>query len=105
LKSEVDVLTINEREVIEIVNKEKGMSIIFIPIGASEVGKVVTEVDVGQKLKKGDEIGYFTYGGSDIWVSFNNVIKVEWDEDLVQYRKKGIETFVNCNVQLGRRIK
>jgi phosphatidylserine decarboxylase len=36
----------------------------LIPIGMAEVSSCVVTVKEGQKVKKGDQIGYFQFGGS-----------------------------------------
>ncbi|KAJ3127196.1 hypothetical protein HK098_006648 [Nowakowskiella sp. JEL0407] len=75
LESDVNVLTENERGVV-VVDGDV-CSYCFVSIGASEVGSCVTMVNSGDVVKKGDEIGYFQYGGSDIIVLFNK--PVNWD--------------------------
>jgi phosphatidylserine decarboxylase len=41
-----------------------------IPIGITEISSVTIEVAIGQKLAKGDELGYFSYGGSSLCLVF-----------------------------------
>jgi len=41
-----------------------------IPIGITEVSSVRFEVDIGQRVRKGTELGYFSYGGSSLCVVF-----------------------------------
>lgn len=41
-----------------------------IPIGITEVSSVRFEVEVGQRVRKGTELGYFSYGGSSLCVVF-----------------------------------
>lgn len=41
-----------------------------IPIGITEVSSVRFEVEVGQRVRKGTELGYFSYGGSSLGVVF-----------------------------------
>ncbi|MFD9823906.1 phophatidylserine decarboxylase associated domain-containing protein [Streptomyces violascens] len=36
----------------------------LVPIGMSEVSSITITVNEGQEVKKGDELGYFSYGGS-----------------------------------------
>ncbi|WHM40737.1 phosphatidylserine decarboxylase family protein [Streptomyces sp. BPTC-684] len=42
----------------------------LVPVGMSEVSSVTITANQGQEVKKGDEIGYFSYGGSDIVMVF-----------------------------------
>lgn len=41
-----------------------------IPIGITEISSVTINVKVGAKLKKGDELGWFSYGGSAMALVF-----------------------------------
>lgn len=41
-----------------------------IPIGITEISSVMIEVKPGQRVKKGDELGYFSYGGSTLAIVF-----------------------------------
>ncbi len=42
----------------------------IIPIGMAQVSSVHMELEAGQNVKKGDEFGYFAFGGSDIIMLF-----------------------------------
>jgi phosphatidylserine decarboxylase len=49
----------------------------LLPVGMSEISSVTITAAEGQQVKKGDELGYFSYGGSDIVIVFqrnSNVI-------------------------------
>lgn len=98
LESDIDVLSQNSRSVISIKTEEHG-KVIFIPIGAEAVGKQIITVEAGQQVKKGDELGYFDYGGSDILVIFEHLVR--WDEDIFSYSQQTIETLVKCNSSIG----
>jgi phosphatidylserine decarboxylase len=41
-----------------------------IPIGITEISSVTIGVKPGQRVKKGDELGYFSYGGSTLAIVF-----------------------------------
>ncbi|KKK68606.1 hypothetical protein LCGC14_2942360, partial [marine sediment metagenome] len=48
-----------------------------LPIGMGQVSSVNLTVQVGATLAKGEEFGYFTFGGSDIIIMFEaNKVKV-----------------------------
>ena len=44
-----------------------------LPIGMATVSSVNLTPDVGAELRKGDEFGYFLFGGSDIVMIFQDV--------------------------------
>ncbi|GES63336.1 phosphatidylserine decarboxylase-related protein [Aspergillus terreus] len=48
----------------------------ILPIGIGHISSVVMSVKVGQELRKGDELGYFQYGGSDIVLLFDEASNV-----------------------------
>lgn len=41
-----------------------------IPVGITEISSVTIEVKPGQRVAKGDELGYFSYGGSTLAIVF-----------------------------------
>jgi phosphatidylserine decarboxylase len=70
--------------------------IAFVAIGALLVGSIQFTVEEGQKVKRGDELGYFAYGGSTIIVVFPKGL-ITFDDDLVVNSKKKLETLVKVN--------
>jgi len=82
----------------EIKIVEKGTNKVLIsnnvPYGA------ILKVKEGDVVKKGDELGYFSYGGSDIVVLFEK--QITWDEDIREYSLQRIETLLNCNERIGK---
>ena len=48
-----------------------------LPVGMSQVSSVVLSVSTGDTIKKGDEIAYFQFGGSDIVLVFQSHSNVE----------------------------
>lgn len=100
LESEIDVLGENERDIIVIEGAEGIGKVAYVAIGAERVGRVTSIVKQGDLVKKGDELGFFSYGGSDIVVLFEK--KVIWDEDLREYSLQGIETMVWANERIGK---
>ncbi len=70
-KSGVQPLTQNERHLI-VLNSEKFGKVLFVPVGAMLVGKIVETYDPKKFQRKGDELGYFAFGGSSIVMIFKN---------------------------------
>jgi phosphatidylserine decarboxylase len=48
-----------------------------LPIGMAQVSSVVMTAEVGRKLHKGEEFGYFQFGGSDHVVLFEASVNVK----------------------------
>jgi phosphatidylserine decarboxylase len=58
-----DVFTDNKRFRVAIKSPAFGM-VQFIIVGATMVGSINLSVEVGDSVAKGDELGYFAFGGS-----------------------------------------
>ncbi len=60
-----------------IIDTEKFGLVAILPIGMSQISSCNWEkgLRVGQKVKKGDPMGYFLFGGSDIVMVFQNGVK------------------------------
>ncbi|KAJ4185624.1 hypothetical protein NW767_012833 [Fusarium falciforme] len=102
LQSQVDILTRNKREYVVIETEEFG-DVLFVAIGATNVGSVVIHEkfrkgDAG--IKKGDELGYFQFGGSSIIVAFQEK-RIEFDQDLTELSKQRIQISVEVGMSLG----
>jgi len=99
----VDVYTENKRIRTVIKSPEFG-DVIYIAVGATMVGSINFTAKEGDKLKKGDEVGYFAFGGSTVLLFFKKDAIV-FDEDLVVNSTKPIETLVKMGSALGKSTK
>jgi len=99
----VDVYTENKR-VRTVINSPEFGDVIYIAVGATMVGSIVFTAKEGDKLKKGDEVGYFAFGGSTVLLFFKKGA-IEYDEDLVVNSSKPIETLVKMGAALGKSTK
>ncbi|MDX8397715.1 MAG: phosphatidylserine decarboxylase [Mariprofundaceae bacterium] len=95
LKYRQDIFIKNERRV-SILETENFGKLAYIEVGATCVGKIVQAFDESQPFKKGDEKGYFLFGGSTVVLCGE---KGKWapSEDMLKNTKAGIETYI----QLG----
>jgi phosphatidylserine decarboxylase len=64
------------------------------------VGSIVWTCKFGQRVKKGDELGYFAYGGSTVVCVFPPGL-VSFDHDLVKSSDEATETLVKVGYSLG----
>ncbi len=99
LNSRINVLGENARTIICIDTENFG-KVLFIAIGAEAVGTVRCDVILGQPVEKGQRIGNFEYGGSDIMMLFSN--RIEWDEDISDPSQKNIETLIKFGESIGK---
>ena len=63
--------SVNTRALVFIESPDPVMGLVcVIPIGITEISSVVIAVEEGAKVRKGDELGYFSYGGSGMCLVF-----------------------------------
>lgn len=84
------VFTENAREVTLMDTKNYG-KVLYIEVGALLIGKI-TNNDF-MEFNKGEEKGYFEFGGSTIILLFEKD-KIKLNEKIIQNTKNGIETIV-----------
>jgi len=105
LRSDVDILTRNKRELVVIETEELG-NVLVVAIGATDVGSVVIHQKYhqpGQGIKKGDELGIFQFGGSSIVVAFEKG-RIGFDQDIIKMSKKKIQVAVEVGMCLGSAV-
>ncbi|KAJ6706291.1 PHOSPHATIDYLSERINE DECARBOXYLASE PROENZYME 2 [Salix purpurea] len=94
-----NVFTENKREV-SIISTAHFGKVAFVAIGATMVGSITFSKKAGDHVKKGDELGYFSFGGSTVICVFEkDVIKI--DEDLLANSARSLETLVTVGMSLG----
>jgi len=100
LKVKPETFIRNERHV-TIMQTENFGKLAYIEVGAICVGKIVQShsMTIGSKFKKGQEKGYFLFGGSTVIV-LGEKEKIKFNKDFVSRSKEGIETYY----QLGNII-
>jgi len=98
-----DVFTANTRSVLYLTHKATGLPVAFVAIGALLVGSIkwTNGGEKGTSVKKGEELGYFAYGGSTIVAVFPKGV-IEFDEDLVSNSAVPVETLVKVGNSLGK---
>lgn len=95
----IDVFAENERQVAVIENRELGRYL-YAEIGAFGVGRIVQSYR-GEQAGKGDEKGYFQYGGSTVVLVFQPG-RCQFAADLIAHSAAGWETFLKAGEELGR---
>lgn len=97
-KAGINPLTENERKLI-FLKSEKFDDVAFVPVGAMMVGKISETYKPNKEYLKGDEAGYFSFGGSSIVMIFKkNIVEVE--HSFVANSEAGLES----EVLIGQRI-
>nr|XP_043629304.1 phosphatidylserine decarboxylase proenzyme 2-like isoform X2 [Erigeron canadensis] len=98
-----NVFTENKRAVSIISTADFG-KVAFVAIGATMVGSITFTKKTGDYVQKGDEFGYFSFGGSTVICVFEKD-SIALDEDLLAYSARSIETLVSVGMQLGVSVK
>ena len=101
LHSMVDIFLLNKREYIILANRRFG-DIVMAEVGATMVGSIV-QTYTDNQVVKGEEMGYFKFGGSSIVLLFKKGT-VNIDSDLLENTRKGLETQVKMGEEIGKAL-
>lgn len=93
-----NVFHTNSREYTTLYTENFG-EIIEVEVGALLVGKITNNKSI-TNFNKGDEKGYFEFGGSTI-ILFVKKEKIVINKDILENSKQGKETIVSCGEKIG----
>lgn len=102
LKSKIDILTQNKRMLTQLSTKNFG-TILYIEVGATYVGSIQQTFTPGEHYAKGDEKGYFSFGGSCLILLFEPA-RIEFDQDLLDASHRRIEIKGLLGQSMGRAL-
>lgn len=100
IASDYKIYKENSRTV-SVLKTENFGEVIQIEVGAMFIGKISNNNK--RTFKRGDEKGFFEFGGSTIAVLIEDK-KVNIDEDILYNSKKDIEAIVKCGEIIGRKV-
>ena len=100
LRKKLSILWENKRMVTEFETDEFG-HVLYVEIGATCVGSIHQTYQPEKRVEKGDEKGYFSFGGSCLALLFERG-RVTFDDDLVRNSELMIETKGDFGSSLGR---
>jgi phosphatidylserine decarboxylase len=95
-----DLFCRNKRAVTEFFSKHFGR-IAFIEVGAITIGSIIQTYTPGW-VTKGQEKGYFQYGGSTLVLLFEPEA-IAFDDDLIQNSTEALEVHVKAGSRIGIR--
>jgi phosphatidylserine decarboxylase len=98
LRKMAEIFCLNKREFTIISNPLFG-DVVMSEVGATMVGSIV-QTYAGSFVKKGEEKGYFKFGGSTVVLLFEKN-KIRIDEDLLINTLKGYETAIKAGERIG----
>lgn len=99
LEQKVPVYCMNKRTLCEIESDEFG-KVLMMEVGALFVGSIVQTYRAGMHVQRGDEKGYFKFGGSTSILFFEKGA-MEFDADLRDNSARGLETHVRMGERIG----
>lgn len=99
IRSDLDVYGENVRVIVPIETEHFG-TVVLVAVGAMMVGSTILSVEEGEMVGRGDEIGYFKFGGSTILLLFPKN-KFVFDLDLLNNSNQCIETLVRVGQSIG----
>jgi phosphatidylserine decarboxylase len=98
LRQMIRIFCENKRQYQVISNPRFG-DVIMAEVGATMVGGIVQTFE-GNRTEKGDEAGYFRFGGSTVVLLFEKG-RIRIDPDLLQNSFEGLETEVEMGEEVG----
>jgi len=102
LKYKNEIFIENERYVSILETKNFG-KIAYIEVGATCVGKIVQSHPWEKDFKRGDEKGYFLFGGSTV-VIIGEKGKWKPSEDIIKNTLNGVETYLHLGQEVGVKV-
>ncbi|MCH9630183.1 MAG: Phosphatidylserine decarboxylase proenzyme 2 [Chlamydiia bacterium] len=100
LRKNISILSENKRVLTELESKEFG-KVLYIEVGAVAVGSIKQTFTPGEAYKKGDEKGYFEFGGSSVLLLFKKGA-ITLEEDLLSASSEKLEIKANMGESLGK---
>eukprot|EP00698_Gefionella_okellyi_P005094 TRINITY_DN1467_c0_g1_i1.p1 TRINITY_DN1467_c0_g1~~TRINITY_DN1467_c0_g1_i1.p1 ORF type:complete len:617 (-),score=136.05 TRINITY_DN1467_c0_g1_i1:1302-3110(-) len=94
-----DVFTENKRLLTPLITKTIG-AVLYIAVGATMVGSINLTVKEGATVNRGDEFGYFAFGGSTVLLLFEPGT-ITWDNDLLTNSGKPLETLIRMGTRIA----
>ncbi|MGB0428650.1 MAG: archaetidylserine decarboxylase, partial [Flavobacteriales bacterium] len=77
--------------------------IVICDVGATMTGSMIQTHNENSNVKKGEEKGYFAFGGSTIVLLFEPN-QISFDTDLIEHTKAGIETAILMGESIGNKL-
>lgn len=98
LREMAEIFCLNKREYV-IISNPVFDEVIMAEVGATMVGSII-QTFTGDTATKGNEKGYFEFGGSTVVLLFQKD-KITIDNDLLENTEKGLETKVKTGERIG----
>jgi len=100
LRQSIEILSQNRRMITKMVTENMGR-VLIIEIGASAVGSIVQTFAMTKPVKKGQEKGYFRFGGSSVITLFEKG-RIKLAEDLIEQTMQCRELYAHMGDIMGK---
>ena len=98
LREKAEIFWLNKREY-GIIESPVFGNVVMVEVGATMVGSMLQSYS-GTSIKKGDEKGYFKFGGSTVVLLFEKD-KIQIDQDLLLNTSNSLETTIKMGEQIA----
>lgn len=102
IKQNIKIFTQNKRTLCELQTDHFG-KVLVMEFGATTVGTIIETYTPHQPCLKGDEKGYFSFGGSALMLIFEKD-RIAFDSDLLAATAQGLEIRCQMGQSLGKAI-
>lgn len=102
LKRNIEILSENKRMITTLHTPQFG-EVLFIEVGATHVGSIHQTYQPATTHSKGDEKGFFSFGGSSILLLFEPN-RIQFDADLLEASRQGMEIQAHFGQSMGRSL-
>lgn len=103
LRKSLQIFCENKREYAKLRTSEWG-DILIVEVGATMVGSILQTYTPEKMVKKGDEKGYFAFGGSTLVLCFEKD-KIAFAADLLENTRKGFETSIKMGESIASSLQ
>lgn len=99
LRKNLEIFCQNKREYCTVKTEHKG-EVLICDVGATLTAGIHQTYSANSKVKKGEEKGYFSFGGSTLVVLFEKG-QMTFSEDLIKNTEDGLETWLKMGETIG----
>jgi phosphatidylserine decarboxylase len=99
LRRNIHYLTENKRMITRIESLHFG-PVLMLEVGATNVGSIRQGYVTGRPVSKGDEKGFFAFGGSCVITLFRPG-RIKFESDLLEMSRQHVETYARMGDRLG----
>ena len=103
LRQKIDILTSNKK-MITVLDSQQFGEVLYIEVGATAVGSIQQTFTPGKMVNKGEEKGYFEFGGSTVLLLFEKE-RIRFDQDLLEASSMSLEIKASFGESLGTAIE